>query len=109
MTGAVASLPATVEMKPELCIWLMTFTDGTKDITFDITKLTVSFAAYDEYEVVSAKNTFPFYVAMYPNDDVTVTVTAETPDGTYTASKSGVTFEVGKLYTSYNIALTKNP
>ena len=105
VNGAEATLPQGVEMTHETCVWKLSFTDGTSDITPTITGLTVSDGNNDY--TVSPSGLSTIYMSMYPTAaSATLSLTATTSSGTYSLSRSGVALEAGKLYTSSGVALS---
>lgn len=109
VNGNEATLPQGVAMEHETCIWKLSFTDGSSDITPTITSLVVDDGSGSDY-TVSPSGQSVIYVAMYPTaSDATVTLTATTPSGVYTKTRNGITLEPGKLYTSLGVALAAAP
>ncbi len=105
VNGTEATLPQSVEMTHETCVWKMSFTDGSSDITPTITSLTVSDGNNDY--TVSPSGLSTIFVSMYPTaSSANVSIAATTASGTYSLSRSGVTLEAGKLYTSTGVALS---
>lgn len=113
VSGGVASLPVGVAMEPETCIWKFSFSDGSSDITSSITRLSIvlSNGYYDDEYVIIPESwgPNPLYVALYSTwgEAKTVTITVTTPSGNYHVSKSGITLEAGKLYTSTGLVVTE--
>lgn len=110
VSGGTATLPDGVAMQRINCVWKFTFTDGTNDITEQITKLEI----YDgtggyPYTITPTGALSTFYVSLYTNEveNKTITITAYTATGMYRMAKSGITLQNGKLYTSNNLALSK--
>ena len=102
--GSEATLPTGVDMERQTCVWKLSFTDGNTDITSDITGLVINDGS-NAYSVTPVSCS-DIYVSMYPTvTGATVTMTATTASGTYSASKSGVTLAAGKMYTSAGVAL----
>ena len=105
--GGVATLVGNVTMTRNSFIWKFTFTDGSSDITDQITSLVIDDGVGCPY-TVSPSGQSAIYVAMTSNgtDPVPVTITAATGEGIFTKSVAGVTLLNGKLYTSNSVALT---
>ena len=100
VSGGIPTLPNDVGMTREVCIWKLAFTDGSSDITGDITNLTISDGNGNDYIVsppAGAKSAI--WVAMAGITSKTVTITATTGSGLYTAEKS-ITLANGKFYRS---------
>lgn len=98
-----------VAMTQEISIWKFTFSDGSKDITSDITSLQLAFE-YTTYDV-NPTSQDAIYVAIYdafPFTTGPVTITATTASGIYSATKSSVTLQVGKMYSS-SVVLSAAP
>lgn len=99
VVGSDVTLPTSVNMSQDLCIWKLNFKDGGSDITNQITSLNISFGAGDDYMITpNAQNNI--YVALYPVDGGNITITAATATGIYSYTKSGVTLNTGKIYRS---------
>ena len=110
VSGGVATLPSSINMVNYYLIWKLSFTDGTNDITSDITKLEIHASAggTTDYTITpTTPITDYFYVAMgdLSNDDIVIT--AHTSSGIYRRAKSNITLEMGKIYTTTGLALTK--
>lgn len=110
VSGGVATLPSSINMVNYYLIWKLSFTDGTNDITSGITKLEIHASAggTTDYTITpTAPITDYFYVVMGDllNDDIVIT--AHTSSGIYRRAKSGITLEMGKIYTTTGLALTK--
>ena len=110
VSGSNITLPA-VTMEPAMCIWKFSFTDGTSDITSNITKLVIDFPndGDDPYEITpSSQNTI--YVAIYADEDVInaepITIYAKTATGVYRKSAASVTLASGRTYTTSGLALS---
>ena len=100
VSGGTPTLPNDVGMTREVCIWKLAFTDGSNDITADITNLTISDGNGNDYIVsppAGAKSAI--WVAMAGIASKTVTITATTGSGLYTTEKS-ITLANGKFYRS---------
>lgn len=93
---------------PDGLIWKMSFTDGTKDITKDITKLTISCGEWDDYVITPTSPLSTFYVSMYPQADINPVITATTASGTYSLAANNISMDTGYLYVNTNLALTAN-
>ena len=108
VSGASVTIPEGVTLWADNCIWKLTFTDGTDDITKKINRLVISFGEYDNYII---EPRYPYldeiYVSLYPQYDAAVTISARTYPDTYSASKASITLVEGNFYTSH-IALTKD-
>ena len=105
VSGSDVTLPTSVNMAQEMCIWKLNFKDGGTDINSQITSLNISFGAGDDY-MITPNAQSDIYVALYPVVSGNITITAATPTGIYSYSKSGVTLEAGKIYRSSNVAMT---
>ncbi len=106
VTGGAVALDSGVDMTPEMAIWKLSFFYGTSDITNKITTLIVHCGDYDEYIVSPPSPQSTLYVALYPQADSDITLTAHTSDGIYSYSKTGVTLDPGMMYTSTGVVLT---
>ena len=110
VSGGVATLPSSINMVNYYLIWKLSFTDGTNDITSDITKLEIHASAggTTDYTITpTAPITDYFYVVMGDLLDDDIVITAHTSSGIYRRAKSGITLEMGKIYTTTGLALTK--
>ncbi len=110
VSGGVATLPSGINMVNQNVIWKLSFTDGTTTITSAITKLEIHASAggTTDYTITpTTPITDYFYVAMgdLSNDDIVIT--AYTSTGMYRRAKSNITLEMGKIYTTTGLALTK--
>ena len=110
VSGGVATLPSGINMVNQNLIWKLSFTDGTTPITSAITKLEIHASAggITDYTITpTTPITDYFYVAMgdLSNDDIVIT--AYTSTGMYRRAKSNITLEMGKMYTTQNLALNK--
>ena len=110
VSGGVATLPSGINMVNQNLIWKLSFTDGTTPITSAITKLEIHASAggITDYTITpTTPITDYFYVAMgdLSNDDIVIT--AYTSTGMYRRAKSNITLEMGKIYTTTGLALTK--
>ena len=105
--GGVATLAGNVTMTRNSFIWKFTFTDGTNDITSQITSLSIDDGGGCPY-TVSPSGLSTIYVAMTSRNGAPadISITAATGTGIYTKTKAGVTLDNGKLYTSNAVALT---
>ena len=109
ISGDVATLPSSINMLNQNAIWKFSFTDGTNDITSDITKLEIHVSAGGTTDYVitpTAPITNYFYVSMGGISGDDITITATTASGIYRIAKSGITLDEGKIYTSA-VALKK--
>ena len=110
--GSNVTLPA-VTMSPDMCIWKFSFTDGTSDITNDITKLIIDFPNDNPYYAVTYTVTplsqSTIYVAMYGDviNAEPICITALTASGFYRKSAASVTLAAGRTYTTTGFALKK--
>lgn len=107
VSGGTATLPTGVTMNPQMCIWKLSFTDGTNSITSSITSLTVSLGT-DDY-VITPSSLSNIYVAFYGSSSPrSVSIKAiTTPSNLYIKAKSGITLDAGKMYTTSNLALVQ--
>ena len=104
VVGNVATLADNVSMTRNVFIWKFTFTDGSSDITNQITSLVIDDGGCPY--TISPNGQSIIYVAMTSNGaPANISITAATGSGIYTKTKTGVTLENGKLYTSNAIAL----
>ena len=101
--GNVASIPKGISLDRAVSIWKFTLSAGGSDITSSVTSLTLKMG--DASYTVSPSGLSAIYVAFFPLENTTVTVTAVTPSGTYSKSKDGVTTALGKLYVSQGLEL----
>ena len=107
VTSGTATLPTGVAMTPEMCIWKLSFTDGSSDITSSITSLTVSLGASDDY-VITPSSLSNIYVAFYGDANPrNVSIKASTASQVYFKGKSGITLAAGKMYTTSGLALVQ--
>ena len=107
VSGSDVTLP-TVTMMPAMCIWKFSFTNGTDDITSDITKLVIDFPANGITYTVTPTSQSNIYVALYGDiiNGQPVSVIAKTATGVYRKTAASVTLASGKTYTSTGLALT---
>lgn len=104
--AGVATLPSGVDMTRDAFIWKFTFTNGTDDITSQITSLIVDDGKGCPY-TVSPSGQSTIYVAMYGGMGATpYSIMATTNSGVYTKTSGSVSLDNGKLYTSNGLALT---
>lgn len=106
-SGVVTLSPVTME--PEMCIWKFTFTNGTSNITSDITKLVINIPENNQTYTVSPSSQSPIYVAMYGDGFSTpksISITAKTSTSVYRKVAASVTLAAGKTYTTTGLALT---
>lgn len=111
VSGSDVTLPA-VTMDPDICIWKFSFTDGTNDITSDITKLVIDIPDSDPINnqtyTVTPSSQSTIYVALYGNVTAQpISITAETATGVYRKAAASVTLDVGLTYTTTGFALKK--
>ena len=105
VVGTEATLPTGVAMERDAFIWKFTFTDGSSDITNKITSLSIDDGGGCPY-TISPSGQSTIYVAMYCGmGSMDYTITAATNSGIYTKSKSGISLDNGKLYTTNALAL----
>lgn len=96
-------------MAPQMCIWKFTFTNGTSNITSDITKLVIDIPENTQTYTVTPSSQSPIYVAMYGDGFSTpksISITAKTSTGVYRKVAASVTLAAGKTYTTTGLALT---
>lgn len=104
--AGVATLPTGVTMTRDVFIWKFTFTDGSNDITSQITSLVVDDGMGCPY-TISPSGQSTIYVAMYGGmGETTYTITGATGSGIYTKTQGDISLVNGKLYTSTGVALT---
>lgn len=108
--GSNVTLPA-VTMVPRTCIWKFTFTDGSTDITSDITKLIIDFPDINDmtYEVTPTSQS-TIYVALEVYAGINakpICITALTSTGVYRKTAASVTLAAGTTYTTTGLALKK--
>lgn len=102
VTSGNATLPTSVTMTRNICIWKLSFNTPT---TSNITSLNIKVGSIKEYTVTPSSQS-TIYVAMFAASGQDVTVTATTNDGVYSASKSGRSFALRNLYKTTDLALT---
>lgn len=102
VTSGVATLPTSVAMTRNICIWKLSFNTPT---TSNITSLNIKVGSIKEYTVTPSSQS-TIYVAMFAATGQDVTITATTNDGVYSATKSGRSFALRNLYTTTDLALT---
>lgn len=107
VSGSTIQFSTALEWMSDATIWEMSFTDGTQDITGGITYLIVKCGEYDNYYIYPKENQSSIYVALYPQIDTEITITAYTNGGRYLTTTGALTLEEGKHYISKGIALTK--
>ena len=106
VVGEKATLPTGVTMTPSICIWKLSFTDGSTNITSSITKLTILVGS--EKYVITPSSLSNIYVAISGSATPKfVNITATTASGTYMREKSGVALVSGNFYRTYALALNK--
>ena len=93
-------------MTPSVCIWKLSFTDGSTNITSGITKLNI-FVGEEKY-VVTPSSLSNIYVAVSGSATPKfVSIAAATASGIFMKEKGGVTLAAGKMYTTNALALSK--
>ena len=102
--GSVVTLSGLTTMEQEMCIWKFTFTDGSTDITSDITKLIIDFPDINDmtYEVTPTSQS-TIYVALKVYAGINakpICITALTSTGVYRKTAASVTLAAGMTYTS---------
>ena len=103
--GSVATLAVNVSMTRNAFIWKFTFTNGSSDITSQITSLVIDDGGGCPY-TISPSGQSAIYVAMTSNGTpADISITAVTGTGVYTKTKAGVSLDNGKLYTTSGLAL----
>ena len=124
VNGDKAYLPDNVHIEHHNCIFKLTLTDGTNDITSKVNRIEINYKFSrddrnheDNYTMSDLSSQNIFYFALQPVYDyssgreavtpVAFTLKAYTEDGIYSISKSNVTLEKGKLYTIMPLALSK--
>ena len=110
VSGSDVTLPA-VTMDPDICIWKFSFTDGSSNITSNITKLVIDIPDSDPINnqtyTVSPTSQNTIYVAMYGNvTDQPISIYAQTTTGVYRKTATNVTLASGYTYTTTGLALT---
>ncbi len=105
VSAGFATLPASVTMTRNICIWKLTLKNGSTDITSSITNLNIKVGTIKEYNIAPSSLS-TIYVAMFAATDQEVTVTATTADGVYSTSKTGRSFALRNLYTTTGLTLT---
>ena len=109
VNGSNVTLTPPSSMEREMCIWKFTFTNGTSNITSDITKLVINIPENNQTYTVSPSSQSPIYVAMYGSGFSTpksISITARTSTGVYRKVAASVTLAAGKTYTTTGLALT---
>ena len=107
--GSNVTLTPPSSMAPQMCIWKFTFTNGTSNITSDITKLVINIPENNQTYTVSPSSQSPIYVAMYGygfSTPKSISITAKTSTGVYRKVAASVTLAAGKTYTTTDLALT---
>ena len=108
VNGDKAILPSGIHMNHDNSILKLTLSDGTTDITRDVTNLTIDIAWIENGEVreihhdISPSQLDVIYVAFnLPGHlDLNVRFTAMTATGVFKAEKSGVRLQGGRMYTT---------
>lgn len=103
------TLPNGIVMEHERAIWKMTFSDGDRDITSDVTELEIvcdtgKGNAYT-YTITPETSLDVFYVALNHADLASLTINAYTPAGVLTTSRPSVKLEAGMFYVSEDAVL----
>ena len=106
VSGSVATLPTEVTWTRNTSVWKLKFTVGGSDITKTITKLNINVGNGAKEFEVTPSSLDAIYVALDNVYNSDVTITASTPSGLYSATKSGITLEPGKFYRS-TVALSE--
>ena len=110
VSGGEATLPIGVSMNSSVCIWKLSFKDGSTDITSSIKKLTIHLdisGSIDKY-VITPTSQSEIYAAI--NGSATprfVRITAHTAADTYLKEKSDVTLASGIFYRTSKLAMDK--
>lgn len=109
--GSVVTLSGLTTMEQKMCIWKFTFTDGSTDITSDITKLIIDFPDINDmtYEVTPTSQS-TIYVALEVYAGINakpICITALTSTGVYRKTAASVTLAAGTTYTTTGLALKK--
>ncbi len=89
----------TLKLENQLAILAITLknADGSSDITSSITGLTLSDGT-KTYNVTREAVAGPIYVAIFPTEDATITVTATDGTKNYTKTLTGKTYAQGQFY-----------
>ncbi|MBO4692035.1 MAG: hypothetical protein J5604_04585 [Bacteroidales bacterium] len=109
VSSGVATLPTGVTMTPSVCIWKLSFTDGSDDITSSVTKLSVRLisGATEKY-VITPTSQSEIYVAISGSATPTaVRITAKTASGVYMKEANSVTLASGNFYRTSSLALAR--
>lgn len=99
VSGGIATLPSSVAMTRNVCVWKFIFTDGSSPITNNITALNIKVGAIKEYDITPYSQS-AIYVALTSFSSQDITITAATPTGIYAVTKSGISVQNGKFYQS---------
>lgn len=106
VTGGTPTLPASVPMERQNCVWKLTFSDGSNDITSSITSLEINEGGGVPF-TITPSSLSEIYVALFPDGTKkAVTITATTASGVYSSTKA-ITLAPGKMYTTTGLVLTK--
>ena len=106
VTGGTPTLPSSVPMERQNCVWKFTFSDGSNDITSSITSLEINDGGGMPF-TITPSGLSEIYVAMFPNGTKKpITITATTASGNYSITKAA-TLAPGKMYTTTGLVLTK--
>lgn len=92
------SLPASATLDNEIAVVAFTLykSDGTTDITNTITGMTIEVSGVTY--TITPSGLDKIYVAMWPEDDSEITITATDGSKNYTKILTGKTYEAGKFY-----------
>lgn len=106
VTGGTPTLPSSVPMERQNCVWKFTFSDGSNDITSSITSLKINDGGGMPF-TITPSSLSEIYVALFPDGTKkAVTITATTASGAYSSTKA-ITLAPGKMYTTTGLVLTK--
>ena len=109
VSGGKASLPTGVTMTPSVCIWKLSFTDGSDDITNSVTKLSIRLISgvTEKYEITPT-SLGDIYVAISGSAAPTaIRITAKTASGVYMKEANSVTLASGNFYRTSSLALAR--
>lgn len=93
--GALPKL--TLENKLAICAYTIKNSDGSSDITKDVTDMTISDGT-NIYTVSRSAAAGPIYVAIRPTSGADISYTATAGDNVYEKSVTAKTYEAGNLY-----------
>lgn len=94
--GATLPASATLANKLTICAFTLKNSDGTSDITSDITILTIEDGT-NNYRVDRSGGSGPIYVAMLPISGANITYTAWTSTKMYSKYVTDKTYEAGEI------------